>query len=215
MPDTQLPNLDRVVTPEQIEAKAKEAARLALKRPERDVCASLDVEFARMSGLLTSHKEVKLLCWTHTTRGHADRLRIDYVVQIKDGPLVGLEVKAGLDQPADLGRALFQCAQYAHGVIAPNLVSVIPPTLVGKPLMAVFLYVDFRASAKSVKDHALSAHRLYGPANVGFFGRKDGRFQMRLSGDRFWCERDGINKGRIATHKTNRVGNGNVQLNDE
>jgi hypothetical protein len=62
----------------------------------------------------------------------------------------------------------------------------------------------------SMLQHAHSAHRLYGPANVGFVFRTKRRLELRLCAERYWCEIHGLNNGSIA-NKNHRSGNGDFR----
>ena len=176
--------------------------------PETGVAALLEAEFARLGPRFTWYPQVDMLCWTHSLKGSADRLRIDYVAQIDNGAIIGIEAKAAPQHPRDFGRALFPCSQYAHGYIAPATVDRVPPGWIGKPLTAVFLWSKWNEMPPHLASHGQAAHRLYGPANVGFMFRTTRRLEMRLCGERFWCELYGFHKGQIVEGKVHRSGNG-------
>lgn len=138
-------------------------------------------------------------------RAQADRLRIDYVVEL-DGRLLGVEVKGPPEHMSDLGRDLLQCAQYAAGKIAANR-SDIPQSWIGRPLEAVFLKTKTTGAHDMMMQHFRSAHRLYGPANVGFVTKEHHTgLTLLLCGNRFWTERRGYNQGMLV--KNVRIGNG-------
>lgn len=176
---------------------------------EAEVSAGLRTHLERLAaeGRCEWRPEVRLLAWTHASKTRADTLRIDYVCSFDGGPLVGIEVKRRPDQPVELGRALFQCAQYAAAVVAPQLATRVPQAWVGQPLKAVFLRVDRRGMRETVEEHAKAAVRLYGPANVGFLHvtRWNGVL-LNIGGDRWWCERWGYRAN--AFDRGSRVGNG-------
>jgi len=172
---------------------------------EREISARLDEALDRLGARCIWRPEVSMLCWTHSIRAQADRLRIDRVLEL-EGRLLGIEVKAPPAQQADLGRDLLQCAQYAVGIVAPNRAEV-PATWIGRSLEAVFLATALTGCHEGIIDHWRCAHRLFGPANVGFVCRtRDDALSLRLCGERFWCERYGYHQGMLK--RTARVGNG-------
>lgn len=177
---------------------------------EAEISAQLRSELDRLGDRCIWRSEVWMLCWTHTTRAQADRLRIDYVAEL-DGRLIGIEAKAPAEHAADLGRHLLQCAQYAAGKIGANRAEV-PQSWIGKPLAGVFLRTKLTRTDAWMERHAFCAHRLYGPANVGFIVREARGLCLRLSGERFWTEWRGWNQGRLTTHA--RVGNGSFRAED-
>ena len=174
--------------------------------PEAAVCAKLEAYLDRMGERVVLYRQVRMLCFTHANRVRPANLRIDYVARIDDGPIVGIEVKAAITEAADLGRALFQCSQYAAGVIGSATCDRIAPNLVGQPLAAVLLYTDVKGMTDYVKRHGWAAHRLYGPANVGFLFNVSRGLEMRLCGERYWTEWSGWHQGMIS--KGYRSGNG-------
>lgn len=182
------------------------------RRSEAEVSARVreQLERLRRLGRCEYRAEVGLSCWVHGIRATAERLRIDYVASFDGAPLVGIEIKRCPEKARDLGRALVQCAQYAAGVVAPALVSRVPPAWVGRPLMACFLYVDQRGMRDGVLEHAKAAPRLFGPANVGFayISQWQGLL-LQLAAERFWSERHGA--GAMATCKVSRIGNGSFK----
>ena len=180
---------------------------------EKDI--SLDLE-ERLNALQSAarcewHKEVRMQCYTHSLRGKPDALRIDYVAKI-DGILVGFEVKKTPEKAADLGRYLLQCAQYAHGTIGASTSDRINVEWIGQAMLAVFLVTSNHLAGDYVLTHGRAAHRLFGPANVGFFNR-DCRhadcFDLRLCGGRIWSKEGGWHRGMV--NKSARVGNGSFQ----
>ena len=96
--------------------------------PEADISAHLRRHLERLAaaGRVEWRGEVRLLCYTHACRGKPDALRIDYLAAFDGGPLVGLEIKRRPDRPAELGRALFQSAQYAAGQVAAAQAGAVP-----------------------------------------------------------------------------------------
>lgn len=171
---------------------------------EADIARDLKHELDRLGDRCVWRSEVWMLCWTHSTRKQADRLRIDFVVEL-EGRLIGIETKAPAKQAVELGRHLLQCAQYSAGVIAANR-SDVPQRWIGKPLAGVFLRTRLQRNDAFMERHALSAHRLYGPANVGFFTVEERGICLRLSGERFWTEWSGWHQGMLT--KTSRIGSG-------
>ncbi len=176
--------------------------------PESEVCAYIEGELSRLGDRVVWYKQVGMTCWTHSLKASSNRLRIDYVAAIDGGDPLGIEVKANLPHPADLGRALLQCAQYAHGVIAAATSDRIMPQWVGRPLKAVFLWADNDLMPSRVVDHKMMAHRLFGPANVGFASADDDGLKLDLCAERFWSEDRGYHGGAIVTGKVFRSGNG-------
>lgn len=154
--------------------------------------------------------EVWMLCWTHSLREKADRLRIDFVAEL-DGRLIGIEAKAPAEHAAELGRDLLQCAQYAAGKIAANRAEV-PQHWIGRPLAGVFLRTKCSRTDDWMWRHTHSAHRLYGPANVGFLVREPRGLCLRLCGERFWTEWSGWHQGMLK--KASRVGNSQFRAED-
>lgn len=178
--------------------------------PEADVSAALREHLDRLTseGRCIYRPEVWLGVWTHALRGQMDRLRIDYVMSLDGGPLIGIEVKRRPDSEADLGRHMRQCSQYAAGIIAVQAADRIVPAWLGQPLMAVFLRVDQRGMDEAVQQSAKAAVRLFGPSNVGFaYVTKRNGVNLNIGGDRWWCERYGYRAN--AMDRTVRIGNGN------
>jgi hypothetical protein len=176
-----------------------------------------DLEF-RLNVLSESHRciwraEVRMLCYTHAARGsEPETLRIDYIAML-DGILVGFEVKRPPDRPAELGRCLWQCAQYAQGIIGAATVEKVPQDWIGKALLGVFLVSDASYCTPHTQSHGQYAHRLYGPANVGFLRRKYlDEFELFLCADRAWSKEWGWHRGLV--HKSARSGNGSVKVAD-
>ena len=175
---------------------------------EAALSAELRETFARLGARCVWRSEVWMMCWTHALREHPDRLRIDYVVEL-DGRLIGVEVKAQAAKSSDLGRQLVQCAQYAAGAVAVNRADV-PSHWIGKPLAGVFLRTKWAEPSTPRRiDHAKAAHRLFGPANVGFVIMEPWGMCLRLCAERFWTERRGWHQGML--QKAARVGNGSFQ----
>lgn len=171
---------------------------------EPNLCRALEADLDRLGERCLWRDQVWMLCWTHTLRGWADRLRIDYVAEL-DGRLVGIEVKAPAEHAAELGRDLLQCAQYSAGKIGANRAEV-PQRWIGQALAGVFLRTKHSRQDDWMRQHTFAAHRLYGPANVGFLVKEERGLCLRLSGERFWTEWSGWNQGRLTTNA--RVGNG-------
>ena len=175
---------------------------------EAALSAELRETFARLGARCVWRSEVWMTCWTHALREKPDRLRIDYVVEL-DNRLVGVEVKAPAEHAATLGKQLLQCAQYAAGKIAPNRADI-PSHWIGKPLDGVFLRTRPAAENNEwLHNHTFAAHRLYGPANVGFLVMERRGLCLVLCGNRFWTEWRGWNQGML--QKAARVGNGSFQ----
>ena len=179
----------------------------AVLATEAEISAQLCADLARLADRCIFRPEVWMLCWTHTIRGQPDRLRIDFVAEL-DGRLIGIEAKAPAQHAAELGRDLLQCAQYAAGKIGANR-SEVPNTWIGKSLAGVFLRTRVSRHDEWMEKHAFAAHRLYGPANVGFLVRERRGLCLRLCGERWWTEWSGWNQGRLTTHA--RVGNGSFR----
>lgn len=193
---------------------------------EAEISAFLRQQLERLAeaGRCEWRAEVRILAWTHIKRGQPDTLRLDYVACLDGGPLVGFEVKRRPATAADLGRALYQSAQYASGQVAGQAFSV-PQDWVGRPLKAVFLAVDRRGITDHLAKHLEAAERLFGPANVGFctFAPKDRpgglnsyyrtpELRLTLSAERWWSERNSYRADAMA--KTNRTGNGSFRAED-
>ena len=176
--------------------------------PEREVCAYIESQFERLGSRIEWYKQVRMLCWTHTLKDEPARLRIDYVVRIDGGLPLGIEAKASLNHPADLGRGLLQCVQYAFGLIASATPERIAPELVNLPLQAVFLWAETDLMPQTVVNHREMAHRLFGPANVGFAAMENRGLELRLCAEKFWNEWSGYHGGGIVTNKVYRSGNG-------
>lgn len=176
-------------------------------RSETALKEDLERRLSALGDRVEWRKEVWLLCWTHSLREQADRLRVDYVIQIDgDARLLGIEVKAAPDKAADFGRAMLQCVQYSFGAVAPATEDRIPRKWIGRPLSAVFLRTDTKALRAYVGDHARASHRLFGPANVGHLFVVSRGLEMRLCGERFWTEWSGFHQGLL--NKSARRGNG-------
>lgn len=153
-----------------------------------------------------------MLCFTHAAKNLPQTLRIDYIAEL-DGLLIGIEVKAPPDKAVELGRDLFQCAQYAQGIIAPHVNT--PQEWVGKALWGVFFASDGRYCREYVRQHGTYAQRLYGPANVGFLNRRCRHadcFELFMSGERAWSKEWGWHRGMIK--KASRTGNGSTNFVD-
>lgn len=178
---------------------------------EAQISAQLKQDLNRLGDRCVWRDEVWMICWTHSLREQADRLRIDFVAEL-DGRLIGIETKAPAEHASDLGRHLVQCSQYAAGKIAANRAEV-PQHWIGKGLAAVFLRTKVGRRDEWMEKHTFAARRLYGPANVGFLLRDDPRgLCLTLSGERWWTEWRGWNQGRLTTHA--RVGNGSFRAGD-
>jgi len=177
----------------------EEATDVGLSRPvvqletEAEISADLVSELTRLGPeRCVFRPEVRMLCWTHATRSKADVLRIDFVAEL-EGRLIGIEVKKPPEHSSDLGRYLLQSAQYAAGVIAANVADV-PQHWIGKPLVAVFLRTKLTGAHERLRDHAATAPRLFGPANVGFVTKERRGLCLRLCAERFWTEWSGYHK---------------------
>lgn len=177
---------------------------------ESSISAALRGQLDGLGDRCIWREEVWMLCWTHSLRRQADRLRIDYVAEL-DGRLIGIETKAPPEHAVDIGRYLLQCAQYASGIVAPNRQEV-PQRWIGKPLAGVFLRTKLYRKDEWIMEHLRAAPRLYGPANVGFLTREKRGLCLRLSGERFWTEWRGWHQGML--NKASRVGNGSFQTED-
>ena len=181
---------------------------------EAELRQKLDAQLDRIAaqGRCKYVREVWMLCWTHSMREQADRLRIDYVVNL-EGRLIGIEAKIMAGQPADLGRHLAQCAQYAAGKIAANRADV-PQSWIGKPLDAVFLCTNSKDHrAPHIGDHYHASHRLFGPLNVGYVASEPRKgLVLRLAAERFWTEERGYHAGMM--NKGVRVGNSTQQVRE-
>lgn len=138
------------------------------------------------------HKEVYISCFIDQMQPLRD-LRIDRLALL-DGALVGFELKAPPNTQADVGKHLFQCVQYANGVVSDKNKHV-ESDLVGRPLYAVFYVSDFNSIKEAVWQHVLCAQRLFGPARVGFYEPKENTpyapFRLYMSGHPAWD----INRG--------------------
>lgn len=190
------PNNDKTVVPTEDQIKSELEAHL---------------EKLNDIGRCDWRKEVRMLCWIQASRSTPSTLRIDYVAKI-DGVLVGFEAKKPPERAADLGKDLVQCAQYAHGVIAAATIDRVHPEWVGQSLLGVFLVSDARYCSDYVQQHGVHAHRLFGPANVGFWSRRFDCFELHLCADRVWSKDWGWNRGIIG--RNHRIGSGVVKSAD-
>lgn len=182
------------------------------KQLSEDLRARL--EWLERQDRCTWRPEVRMVCLAHASKGAPTTLRIDYVANL-DGILVGFEVKKPPETPADLGRALVQCAQYSQGIIGVATVDRVPPTWIGQSLLATFLVSDASFTSEHVQEHGHYAHRLFGPANVGFMrrtGREPRAFELYLCAERAWSDEWGWHRGIIG--KTARSGNGRIRVAD-
>jgi len=177
---------------------------------EKELSAELRATLDRLGSRCVYHTEVGVACWTHGLRKQADRLRIDYALEL-DGRLLGIEVKAPPDKCADLGRDLLQCAQYAAGYITSNRAEV-PQSWIGRPFEAVFLCTRAGDADDMLLDHFRSSHRLFGPSNVGLVMRERRGLCLRLCAARFWTEWSGYHQGML--RKGIRVGNSTVSVGE-
>lgn len=176
---------------------------------EAEISAGLQEDLVRLGDRCIWHREVWMLCWTHSKRMQADRLRIDYVIEL-DGRLLGIEVKAPPPHMSDLGRYLVQCSQYAAGKIGANR-SDIPQSWIGRPIEGVFLRTRTTGAHDMMMQHFRAAHRLYGPANVGFVTKeRHTGLTLLLCGNRFWTESRGYNQGMLI--KSSQVGSQKFNL---
>jgi len=174
---------------------------------EAEISAWLEAELTRLTeSRCVFRREVRMLCWTHSARAQADTLRIDFVAEI-EGRLIGIECKKAPSQQVDLGRYLLQSGQYANGIIGAN--THIPQQWTGRPLVAVFLRTKLTGAHEGIRNHAYCAHRLFGPANVGFLTKEKRGLCLRLSGERFWTEWSGYHQGML--NKNARIGSGSFQ----
>lgn len=145
-----------------------------------------------------------MLCWTHSSRAKPDSLRIDFIIEL-EGRLLGVEVKRPPEHSSDLGRYLVQSAQYAVGVIGANTADI-PQSWIGRPIEAVFIRTKLTGAHQRLREHAYAAHRLFGPANVGFLTIERRGICLRLCAERFWTEWRGYHQGMLT--KVSRVGSG-------
>lgn len=178
------------------------------RESERDLVARLHAELDRLGQRCVWRQEVWMLCHTHAARKGMERLRIDVVADL-DGRLIGIEAKAPPQQAVEIGRALLQCAQYAAGIIAPANRDGLPRAWIEQPLTAVFLLQNQVRQDDFMARHRDAAHRLFGPANVGFLVRERYGLCLRLSAERFWTERRGYHQGMLT--KLSRGGSGTFQ----
>ena len=169
-------------------------------------------------------KEIRMVCFTHAARAAGEVLRIDYVAMI-DGILVGFEVKRAPDRPAEIGQFCYQASQYACGVIGANASHKGVDKWTGKPLFAVFVVTRSwdrsgwnRPTINTLQyldAHLEAAHRLWGPANVGFLTwecRYPEAFELHLCADRVWSFEWGWHRGMV--EKGSRSGNGSKRVAD-
>lgn len=148
-------------------------------------------------------REVWLLTWGHIAKG-AKRVRADFVVSLDGGPLLAVECKGTITHMVELGDAMRQAGDYARAQVAPQLVGPgIPP--VGAPIRWAALAFNYASMSEPVSRHEEAAHRLFGPANVGFL-RMD-RWQglkFVLGSNRYWSEAHGWRADALT--RTTRVG---------
>jgi hypothetical protein len=188
---------------------SRSLGRQAAQMTESEIRAELELDLHRLGDRCIWRAEVWMICWTHSLRDQADRLRIDYVAEL-DGRLVGIEAKAPAAKCSDLGRDLLQCVQYAAGKIGVNRAEV-PNHWIGQPLAGVFLRTKSARQDPRFLEHARASHRLYGPANVGYVTRECyNGLVLRLCSERFGTERRGYHQGMLV--KSHRVGNSTVRV---
>lgn len=170
--------------------KARLAKRFAALAAE-DRCAFAD--------------EVWLLTWGHIAKG-AKRVRADFVVSLDGGPLLAVECKGAIGRAAELGDALRQTGDYARAQVAPQVIRVgLPQSWIGAPIRWAALAFKYDATREWVEQHEKAAHRLFGPANVGFMRvDKWQGLKFVLGGDRYWSERESWREN--AMMRTTRVG---------
>jgi hypothetical protein len=171
---------------------------------EAEISAELVADLHRLGDRCLFRPEVRMLCWTHARKGNPDPLRIDFIMEL-DGRILGIEVKRAPARASELGQYLLQASQYAVGVIAANAASV-PQKWTGRPVEAVFVRTKLTRCDDFMKQHAMAAHRLFGPANVGFVTKESRGLCLRLCGERFWTQWSGYHQGMLA--KITRVGSG-------
>lgn len=135
-------------------------------------------------------REVRVLTWGHIERG-AQTVRPDMVVSLDDGPLCAIEVKGRLEKPADLGRALSQCDDYARSRVAANDAAKVPVSWMGRPVWGAFLAFDLPGSEEAVRQHAAMAPRIVGPRNVGLLSSDHCGLTLHMGGERYWSEARG------------------------
>ena len=189
-----------------------DAGAVSRPPPEAAISSHLRQHLERLAtlGRCVWRAEVRLLAWTHASKSRPDVLRLDFIAQFDAGPLVGIEVKRRLDRPAELGRALTQCAQYASAQVAAAQAQRVPAEWISQPLAGVFLRLDSRNLSADVAAHAAAATRLFGPAGVGFASvtKWDG-LRLDICAGRWWSERDGYRADALA--RKFRVGNGSFR----
>lgn len=176
---------------------------------EAAIVARLTERFAalRHSGRCGFAKEVWLLTWGHIAAG-AQRVRSDFVVSLDDAPLLAVEVKGIMEQPADLGRALSQCDDYARAQVAMNDAAKLPVGWIGRPIWGAALAFDLPRSRETVQQHADAAQRIIGPRKVGFLAREDRGLCLRIGGERWWSEWNGWRADAFA--RGSRIGSGKI-----
>lgn len=159
---------------------------------EARIVARLVARFTalRDAGRCAFAQEVRVLSWGHIALG-AKTIRPDFIVSMDESPLIAVEVKGAMEQPAELGRALGQCDDYARARMGANDVSKVPQSWIGRPIWAAALAFHFEGSSDGVRAHADMAHRIVGPRNVGFLAREARGLCLRLGGERYWSEWNG------------------------
>lgn len=174
---------------------------------EDRIVARLELRFAalRDEGRCVYAREVRVLTWGHIAKGPQTG-RADFVLSLDDSPLIAVECKGRMEQPAELGRALSQCDDYARAQIGVNDLARVPREWSGRPIWGAALAFDAAGSRESVQAHALSAHRIVGPRNVGFLEREDRGLCLRYGGERYWSEWSGWRTDAFA--RGVRIGSG-------
>lgn len=172
---------------------------------EDQIKARLEARFTALAAedRCTYAREVWLLTWGHIAKG-AKRVRADFVVCLDGGPLLAVECKGTIARMVDLGDALRQAGDYSRAQVAPQLVGPgIPP--VGAPIRWAALAFNYGSMSEPVQRHEEAAHRLFGPANVGFLRvDKWQGLKFVLGADRYWSEAHGWRENAMA--RTTRVG---------
>lgn len=155
-------------------------------------------------------REVRVLSWGHIGKG-VQTIRADFVVSLDDAPLLAIECKGRMEQPVELGRALSQCDDYARAKIGANDASRVPVAWMDRPIWGAALAFDLPGSRDTVQQHAIMAHRIVGPRNVGFLRRSEaGDLELLLGGERWWSERAGWRADAFA--RGTRIGSGRSNM---
>lgn len=186
------------------------------RKDEREFCGRFEVHLNRLkdAGRCEWTSQVRMLHWRHARDEVRAIVRIDYVVRLDMGPLIGIEAKVIPQKAADLGRYLKQCSDYADSVVAGHART--PQAWVGKPLRHVFLAIDPSGSTDFVGQHYSTATRLMGPFNVGFIRRRSDGLQFYITDEmNWWCEAWGYSQRAKTTNINRRIGNGSFRIEHE